>query len=162
VNEQLERMKKYLSNIGAAWLPHAGQSYLEHNVGVYYALKSWGCYAEVCDAGFFHSIYGTERFTAFKVPLSGRPTIREMIGARGEALAYLNCTMDRKAFDEFVLSDVPKDAQDRDLMTIHLADWLNQVPLSREWKYRYEAYESIAKQIGGEALSVFRWIYRGR
>lgn len=158
---QLERLKKYLVDVGAAQLPHAGQKYIDHNVGVYYALKTWGCYAEVCDAGFLHSIYGTERFNAFKVATSDRPVIRDLIGARAEALVYLNCTMERKDFDEFVLSDVPKEAQDRDLMTIHLADWLDQVPFSGEWKYRRDVYESIAEQIGGMALSSFKWVYRG-
>lgn len=162
MNEQLERMKLFLSNLGAAWLPHAGQSYVDHLTAVYHGLKCWGYNEYVCDAGFFHSIYGTERFTAFKVPLSERPTIRGIIGARAEKTAYLNCTMERAEFDAFVLSRAMVAPLDRELLAVHLADWLDQVPFCKEWGYRREVYRSIADQLGPEELATFEWVYRGR
>ena len=38
----------------------------------------------------FHSIYGTERFQGFTLPLERRGEISALIGERAERLAYLN------------------------------------------------------------------------
>lgn len=43
---------------------------------------------ELILAGLFHSIYGTEGFQAFTVPLQQRPKIRSLIGERAEAICY--------------------------------------------------------------------------
>ena len=50
----------------------------------------------------FHSIYGTEKFQGFTLPLERRHEIRALIGDRAEYLAYLNCAMDRASFDRAV------------------------------------------------------------
>ena len=47
----------------------------------------------------FHSIYGTEQFQRFALPLERRGEVRAQIGERAERLAYLNCAMDRASFD---------------------------------------------------------------
>jgi hypothetical protein len=161
----VERYQTFLKNLGAAWLPHAGQTYLEHLTAVYHGLKLWGHNDDVCAAGFFHSIYGTERFNAFKLPLTARDTVREIAGEYGERIAFINCTMDRATFDAFVMEHQEgtlRDAQDRHLYAVHLCDWLDQVPFNREWGYRRIIYETIAQQLAGEALSAFEWVYRGR
>jgi hypothetical protein len=165
VTAQLDRMQTFLKNLGVAWLPHAGQSYLEHLTAVYNGLKLWGQDSDVCNAGFFHSIYGTERFSAFKLPLSSRVTVKGIIGDRAESIAYLNCTMNREEFDAFVLEHQEgrlKKPRDRALYAVHLCDWLDQVPFNREWGYRRIIYETIAQELAGQALSAFEWVYRGR
>src|SRR4029077_4472834 len=62
-------------------------------------LESQGFPADVCRAGMFHSIYGTERFQGFTLPLERSDEVRALIGDRAERLAYLNCAMDRGSFD---------------------------------------------------------------
>ncbi len=39
-------------------------------------------------AGLFHSIYGTQGFQAFTVPLEKRAEIREILGERAEHICY--------------------------------------------------------------------------
>ena len=68
-------------------------------VAVYRLLESQGCPEDVCRAGMFHSIYGTEKFQGFTLPLGRRDEVRALIGDRAERLAYLNCAMDRASFD---------------------------------------------------------------
>lgn len=58
-------------------------------------LKAWGCESHVCDAGLFHSIYGTQIFKTQTVPYTERGRIRAHIGARAERLAYLFSACDR-------------------------------------------------------------------
>src|SRR4029077_20396088 len=65
-------------------------------------LESQCCPEDVCRAGMFHSIYGTEKFQGFILPLERRDEVRALIGERAERLAYLNCAMDRASFDRAV------------------------------------------------------------
>jgi hypothetical protein len=84
---------------------------------------------------------------------------------------YLNCAMDRASFDAAVqraappyklhdrLADAEVELLERDfddLCTIHLCDWLEQVPRSRRWEYRPDAYSRLAQRLGGVALENYR------
>src|SRR5947208_6140003 len=115
----------------------------------------------------FHSIYGTEKFQRFALPLARRPEVRTLIGDRAERLAYINCAMDRASFDRALESRAgPYRFTDRltgeeialahedfdDLCRVHLYDWLEQVPRSKEWGYRREAYRRMATRLSGAAL----------
>ena len=111
----------------------------------------------------FHSIYGTEMFQGFTLPLERRDEVRALIGDRAERLAYLNCAMDRASFDRALDQAVePYRFTDRitgeevqlsqhdfdDLCRVHLFDWLEQVPRSRNWDYRRAAYRKMAERLG--------------
>ena len=85
--------------MGVEQVPHTHKSYLAHLIAVFRFLESQGCPEDVCRAGMFHSIYGTERFQGFTLPLERRDEVRALIGDRAERLAYLNCAMDRTSFD---------------------------------------------------------------
>ena len=45
----------------------------------------------MCDAGLFHSIYGTEGFQGFTLPFDRRDDIRALIGDRAERLVWVFC-----------------------------------------------------------------------
>lgn len=57
-------------------------------MGVQEVVRSLGATDDLILAGLFHSIYGTEGFQAFTVPLEKRPEIRELIGERAEFICY--------------------------------------------------------------------------
>jgi hypothetical protein len=122
----------------------------------------------------FHSIYGTERFRGFTLPLDRRSEVRALVGERAERLAYLNCAMDRASFDraleqerescrivdrltgeEVALSRPDFD----DLCRVHLFDWLEQVPRSREWDYRRAAYRRLAERLGQAAEDAYKKVF---
>src|SRR6266511_217665 len=94
-----KRMTDFLVGLGVEQVPHTGKNYLGHLLSVYRLMQSQGCDDELCRAGMFHSVYGTERFQGFKLPLERRPEVAALIGERAERLAYLNCAMDRPSFD---------------------------------------------------------------
>jgi len=68
-------------------------------------LRIWHAKDEVCKAGLFHSIYGTEGFQGFKLHLSNRPRLRNLIGSDAERLAWIFCMVDRKSVDDTLFVD---------------------------------------------------------
>lgn len=174
MDPQYKPMTEFLRQLGIEQIGHTSKSYLAHLVAVYRDLESWGCGRDVCRGGMFHSIYGTELFQGFTLPLERRQDVRELIGARAEQLAYLNCAMDRPSFDQSVATNGPsRRFGDRisgetielaaddfdDLCRIHLCDWLEQVPRSRKWDYRRPAYASMARHLGGVAWDAYDQVF---
>jgi hypothetical protein len=168
---------EFLVELGLAEIPHTETTYLAHLVGLHHYMKEQGCAEEVCRAGLFHSIYGTELFQGFRLPLEKRPQVRTLIGERAEKLAYLNCAMDRASFDA-VLEQArgPYRFRDRitgeevvldkgdydDLCSVHLYDFLEQVPRSQWWDYRRESYRKMAERLGARAVAAFDSVFAGK
>jgi hypothetical protein len=169
-----KRMTDFLVGLGVEDVPHTAKSYLAHLIGVYRYLRDRGCGEDACRAGMFHSIYGTELFQGFKLPVERRPEVRALIGERAERLAYLNCAMDRASADRAAASGrppyrivdrltgetvdlTPEDFDD--LCRVHLYDWLEQVPRSRKWDYRRAGYRSMAERLGGVALESYDRVF---
>jgi hypothetical protein len=168
-------LTNYLVGLGIEDVPHTGKSYLAHLIAVYRLMESEGCDEELCRAGMFHSIYGTEQFQGFKLGLERRDEVRALIGERAERLGYLNCAMHRPAFDRAVAKGTqPHRYTDRitgeettltpadfdDLCRIHLYDWLEQVPRSRfGYGFRREAYRQMAQRLGGRALAAYDRVF---
>ncbi len=140
--------------------------------------KEAGGYDEdVCHGGLFHSIYGTEKFQGFKLPVERREELVDLIGSRAERLAYWNCFMDRSSLDALLgQSDGPfqilhRESGERmsltlreyeDLCCVHLYDWLEQAPRSRfGWDYRRQAYRQMAERIGAHAIETYDQVYAG-
>src|SRR5215469_9654179 len=95
-----KQLTDFMLGLGTEEVAHTGKSYLAHNIGVHRYMKDRGCSEELCRAGLFHSIYGTELFQRFALPVERRPEVRELIGEWAERLAYANCAMDRASFDQ--------------------------------------------------------------
>jgi hypothetical protein len=174
MDKDFKRMTDFLVRMGVEEVPHTHKSYLAHLIAVHRILESHGCTEEVCRAGIFHSIYGTEKFQGFTLPLARRGDVRALIGDRAEHLAYVNCAMDRASFDRCLdqkgepyrvidrITGEPVELSQRDyddLCAVHLYDWLEQVPRSREWDYRPAAYRKMAERLGTEAMEAVRGTY---
>lgn len=169
-----KHLTDFLLELGSEKVRHTEKTYLAHLIGVYRDMESDGCTEELCQAGMFHSIYGTERFQRFALPLQRRADVRALIGERAERLAYLNCAMDRASFDKaFLAGAAPYRILDRisgqetevseddfaDLCKVHLYDWLEQVPRSQEWDYRRDVYRQMAARLGGAALESYERVF---
>ncbi len=170
MDKDFKRLTSFLVEMGVEQVAHTHKTYLAHLIAVFRSLESAGCPQDVCRAGMFHSIYGTERFQGFTLPLERRGEIRALIGERAERLAYLNCALDRASLDRALEAAVqPHRIIDRisgeetalsprdfdDLCWVHLFDWLEQVPRSREWDYRRAAYRRMAERLGAVAVDHF-------
>ena len=174
MDKDFPRMTDFLVGMGVEQVPHTHKSYLAHLIAVFRSLEAQGYPEDVCRAGMFHSIYGTERFQGFTLPLERRDEVRALIGDRGERLAYLNCAMDRATLDRAVEQDsgpyrivdrltgqpvelTPEDFDD--LCRIHLYDWLEQAPRSKEWNYRRAAYRRMAERLGRPAEEAYARVF---
>lgn len=176
MDKDFKRMTDFLVDMGVAEIPHTHKSYLAHLIAVYRYLESQGAAPDVCRAGMFHSIYGTELFQGFTLPLERRGEVRALIGERAERIAYINCAMDRASFDLALVRDTePYRITDRitgaevavtrddfdGLCQVHLFDFLEQVPRSKRWDYRRAAYRRIASRLGEEAREEYERVYAG-
>jgi hypothetical protein len=175
MSEGYKQLTDFLVGLGIEKVGHTGKTYLAHLIGVYRFMKEVGCDEDLCRAGMFHSIYGTQQFQGFKLDLAQRPAVRALIGERAEQLAYLNCAMDRATFDAALEQPAePYRFADRlsgdevalsgrdfdDLCRMHLYDWLEQVPRSRfGWDYRRAAYRRMAERLGGVALEAYERVF---
>ena len=86
----MKTMTDFVIQVGADNVQHSGKTYLAHVIGVYRLMKSWAEEDEMCRAAIFHSIYGTEGFQDFTLPLDRREEVCALIGERAEQLSYAN------------------------------------------------------------------------
>lgn len=94
-----------------AALQHNGEeTFDDHLVGVQSVLRSWNAPEHLTHAALFHSIYGTEGFQGFSVPLSQRAELAALIGPKAERLAWIFCMVDRATVDATVLPPAPHPA----------------------------------------------------
>lgn len=169
-----KELTQFFQDVGADDVPHTQKSYLAHGIGVYRDLKAWGCDEDLCRAGLFHSIYGTQIFQSFALPVDRRGELQGLIGKRAEWLAYVNCFMDRETFDAQVSDQketypiknretgevmMVSGVDFEDLVRMHLCDWLEQVGRSEKWDYRREAYQKMAERLGGVALEAHEQVF---
>lgn len=85
----LEHKIAFLRRLGAGKRPHSGRSLLAHLLGTRTLLEVWGADPALCDAGLFHSVYGTESYRTAIIPLELRSEVCAMIGHEAEKLAFL-------------------------------------------------------------------------
>ena len=175
MHAEFKKMTTFLVNLGIEKVGHTGKTYLAHLIGVHRFMHDAGCSDELCRAGMFHSIYGTQQFQGFKLELDQRPEVRALIGERAEQLAYWNCAMQRESFDAVIdQTTEPYCFTDRitgeeirlsrqdydDLCRVHLYDWLEQVPRSRwGWDYRRDAYRRMADRLDDVARATYERVF---
>lgn len=168
------RLTDFLVSHGTDKIPHSDTPFLAHLIGVYKDLKEWGCEEHVMLAGLFHSIYGTEQFQGFKLPLTDRDTVRELIGEKAERLAYVNCALVRASIDQSAATGIPQihdrftdeplpitDDEWRDLLTMHLCDRLEQVERTGDWGMRRQAWHDMAHRLGGIPQREYERVFAG-
>src|SRR4051812_45690909 len=100
-----KQLTDFLVNLGIEQIAHTQKNYLGHLISVYKLMQAYGCNDELCRAGLFHSIYGTEKFQGFKLALERRADLADMIGSHAERLAYWNCLMDRGSLDDLITQE---------------------------------------------------------
>lgn len=174
-----ERAMELLERFGAVSVEHSSGTLLEHLRGTYEQLDRWGCSKDLCRAGLYHSVYGTQHFRTRTVPLEARDEVRGAIGERAEEIAYLYCALSRrslyrnldvgapyavKALDG---GEIPLSlAQLADLMTLDLANNLEQRPRATRDVARIERdraiYERAVALLPRAAVAEFRDTFRRR
>ena len=89
---------------GAGSTKHSGLSLWDHLSGVHRLLQATGCDVDVCNAGLFHSVYGTQSFKKITVPANHRNEVQHLIGLRAETLVWAFCHLPRPRLFETSLT----------------------------------------------------------
>ena len=160
-------MVDFLTAFGTESIGHSGdKKYLAHLVSVFNDVRSWGGSQYLARAGMFHSIYGTQLFQGFTLPVERRDDLKKLIGEDAEFIAFLNCFVHREPFDQAVLEGSTDyvvhnretgeqyqltPQQWKDLIFLHLCDWMEQIERLHWWDYRREAWEAMSEYLGGVA-----------
>lgn len=163
---------RFLEQHGADRSGHSGRALLDHLRGTWQLLSDWGEDDAVCDAGLFHSVYGTESYRHQTVPAGLRSTVRDLVGERAERLAWWFGRRSNASFaaqegrsGEVVLDDretgepLPVDASDwRDLCALFLANGIEQRDaIEPERRASVEArFAWVGTVAGGQAGEAWR------
>ena len=123
----------------AKGMEHSGGSLISHLVGTYELLRSWHATADVCLAGLYHSVFGTQEFPSCLFRDKDRPLVKKIIGDRAEELAYRYSTIDKmdlrtSAFsrlETFIEEEEKWDSDFRAILLIDLANEVEQLPRIR-------------------------------
>jgi len=87
-----------LRELGFGTLQHDSHvPFLAHLGGTRRLLMVWGERPALCDAGLFHSVYGTEFFQPDRIP--ERDDVVAVIGVEAERVAWLWCAIKRETID---------------------------------------------------------------
>ncbi|CAB4144541.1 hypothetical protein UFOVP456_48 [uncultured Caudovirales phage] len=85
--------REFIQSLDLDRVPHSGRTFVDHLHGVEDILRLCRCSETVCNAGLFHSIYGTTFFDAgIKV---SRDDVVGVIGKEAEYLSWLFCNANR-------------------------------------------------------------------
>jgi hypothetical protein len=163
MDEQLQNRLRFLRAANTETMPHSERRLFDHLLGTRQLLVDWGARPALCDAGSFHSIYGTDHYEQNAVPLTMRDEVRRLIGEEAESLVWLFCTMRRETLFENPGQDGNPSVQNRvtgeriplsgaqfqDLVTLMFANTLEAFPRCSWFWRRYlrkglRAYRNLA------------------
>ena len=133
-----ESATEFLQGLGAEGVPHSHRTFLDHLTGTAAILERWGASEQVCRAGLFHSIYGTEVFRSAMLPFEERARVVAVIGAEAEKLAYVFCAFERNSVYRAIERGAPYhvdvrgggeaiDVSDRELRDLLWILWANSL-----------------------------------
>ncbi len=95
LNEDTRLHLEWLSLQGGTEICHSERRLDDHLLGVHNLLQKWGNTKDVCLAGLFHSVYGTQTFARKCITMKQRPAVKQRIGERAERWVYLFATQNR-------------------------------------------------------------------
>ncbi len=94
---RLHAMLAWLRERGAAAIPHAIGTFLDHLLGTWRILTAWGQPEDLRLCGLFHSVLATDMFERPLVGPDAIPELRALAGAVVVDRVVLFCTVDRFA-----------------------------------------------------------------
>lgn len=131
IGERLE----FLRALGFGEIEHDSHvPFLSHLIGTRRLLHTWGSRPALCDAGLFHSVYGTEYFEPAQTP--ERDAVIAIVGSEAERIAWLWCKIRRDTLDpacttvelrEAGATEVLTSTEVGDLATLWAADTVEQI-----------------------------------
>jgi len=123
-------------------LKHSGKTFFEHLYKVSLLLEQLGHTKEVCAAGLYHSVYGTEHYQYNGSDNVKREEIKKLIGEYAESLVYEFCKLKDRMNTLLYNKNNYEDSFRKDLLFIEYANLIEQNDSRR--------YDSQIEQIYSE------------
>jgi hypothetical protein len=120
---RLRRLVAFLRENGAERIDHSNESLLDHLMETREVLASWGARRELCDAGLFHSVYGTQFLGDELIGTDRRDDVRAMIGDEAESVVWLWHGIERPS--------IARNLDREESLSIDLRDGTEQ-PITRQ------------------------------
>ena len=108
-----------------ATAPHSGKTFFEHLYNTMRNLESSKANKELCLAGLFHAVYGTD-FYSFSDDSINRDIIKNLIGEYPEKLVYEFCTLKDRTNSLINNTTNLEDSFRKDLIRIEIANLKDQ------------------------------------
>ena len=126
----LEDIVKALTHIGAFEMKHSGRHLGDHLLNTMELLYKQGAPEEVCIAGAFHSVYGTNAYINNAIDHSEREKYQDILGKDVERLVYIFSTSNRpEGFESGDVLDFKTgekiDVTDTELLHLRLMEAAN-------------------------------------
>jgi hypothetical protein len=110
-----------LRSLGFGELQHDSHvPFLSHLIGTRRLLVEWGSRPALCDAGLFHSVYGTEYFEPARQ--ADRDGVVAIVGAEAVRIAWLWCNIRRSTVDPVAETAALRDGETERLTAVEVAD----------------------------------------
>jgi len=153
-----------LISLGVEDFAHINGNLLSHLKGTKDLLSKWGNREALCNAGLYHSIYGTQGYK--KQSSNDRTNIINIIGEEAEKIIFYFSTCDREHFypqigypelkhrnrlnEEIEVLD---ESMVKDLLELTLANELEILmklppPLTENWKILFERFKNYVSDAG--------------
>lgn len=132
-----ELLNNFLIESGTIDEEHFEGTLYEHLIGTWNILKELQCSDDVCNAGLFHSIYGTDIFKSITVSKDCRNEVKNLIGERAEKLVNYFSTAKDPREKNFLNFPEPDRS---DLMVISFANALEQLGWCETLYNMFEPY----------------------
>jgi hypothetical protein len=127
-------------------LKHSGKTFFEHLYRVSLILEQLDQTKEVCTAGLYHSVYGTEHYQYDGSENVKREEIKELIGEYAESLVYEFCKLEDRMNILLYNKNNYEDSFRKDLLFIEYANLIEQNSGRK--------YDSQIEQIYSELLKL--------
>jgi len=154
-----------LIKLGVEDFTHINGNLLSHLKGTKELLSKWGNRESLCNAGLYHSIYGTEGYK--NQTSDDRTKIINIIGEEAEKIVFYFSTCDRDHFysqiDQPELKihlnrlsgkiEILSESMVKDLLELTLANELEILmklpfPLPKKWKILFKRFKNYVSDAG--------------
>ena len=141
----------FLESIGCGKTMHSGRTLLEHLIGVYKVLDEGFATLHVCDAGLFHSVYGTAYFKPKTISLDKRDIVKEIIGKGGAEGIQCICKVNEGIGLALKVEDGSKRA--KHAVSLHLLkqlEWISDLRIQDIDEKVFNFSEGVRIEVKGQ------------
>lgn len=133
---------------------HSNSNFFNHLKNVYELLVQMKQPDYICDAGLYHSIYGTSYFSSESSEYVSEDRVKTLIGDKAESLVKMFCTLNPRTQEIFNMS---KSDTKKELLIIEFANLYEQIDRKPEYRSSLNAViEKLNNEFNYNAIEALK------